>query len=71
MNVDFGGNKTAVEVIKEGAFISEIFILVLMVNGIEDNEKNLMIYRILIKIIIDQTIIMLVVINIKLNEEHH
>ena len=42
-----------------------------MVNGIEDNGKNLMIYRILIKIIIDQTIIMLVVINIKLNEEHH
>ena len=71
MNVDFGGNKTPVEGIKEGAFISEIFILVLMVNGIEDNGKNLMIYRILIKIIIDQTIIMLVVINIKLNEEHH
>ena len=71
MNVDFGGNKTPVEEIKEGAFTSEIFILVLMVNGIEDNGKNLMIYRILIKIIIDQTIIMLVVINIKLNEEHH
>ena len=71
MNVDFGGNKTPVEVIKEGAFILEIFILVLMVNGIEDNGKNLMIYRILIKIIIDQTIIMLVVTNIKLNEEHH
>ena len=71
MNVDFGGNKTPVEVIKEGAFISEIFIQVLMVNGIENNGKNLMIYRILIKIIIVQTIIMLVVINIKLNEEHH
>ena len=57
--------------IKKGAFILEIFILVLMVNGIENNGKDLMIYRMLIKIIIAQTIIMSVVINIKLNEEHH
>ena len=57
--------------IKKGAFILEIFILVLMVNGIENNGKDLMIYRMLIKNIIAQTIIMSVVINIKLNEEHH
>ena len=38
MNIDFGINKTPVEVIKEGAFrgtFLETFILVLMVNRIE------------------------------------
>ena len=44
MNMDFGANKTPVKVIKEGALeeiISETFILVLMVNGIEKHGKNL------------------------------
>ena len=44
MNMNFGANKTPVEVIKEGAFggiIYEIFILVLMVNGIKSHGKNI------------------------------
>ena len=43
--MDFRPNITPVEVIKKGAFggsfISEIFILVLMINGIESHGKNL------------------------------
>ena len=45
MNMDFGTNKTSLEVIKEGAFgetYLEIFILVLIVDGKENHEKNLM-----------------------------
>ena len=45
MNMDFGANKTTVEVIKEGAFVGtylEIFILVLIVNGTKIHGKNLM-----------------------------
>ena len=51
MNMDFGANKTPVEVIKEGAFggtyLVDIYsVLVLMVNGTtelhsESHEKNL------------------------------
>ena len=51
-------NKTPVEIIKEGTVggtYSEIFILVLMKNGIESHGKNLM----------------LVLINIKFSVEHH
>ena len=43
--MDFGANKTPVEVIKEVAFgelILETFLLVLMVNGTESHGKNLM-----------------------------
>ena len=43
--MDFGTNKTPIEVIKEGAsekLILETFILVLMVNDTEKHGKNLM-----------------------------
>ena len=43
--MDFRPNITPVEVIKKGGFggtYLEIFILVLMVNGIESHGKNLM-----------------------------
>ena len=42
--MDFGANKTPVEVIKEGAFggtYFETFILVLMVSGTKNHGKNL------------------------------
>ena len=42
--MDFGANKTPVEVIKEGAFevlILETFILVLLESGTENHGKNL------------------------------
>ena len=64
--MDIGANKTPVEVIKEGVFggISlETFILVLMVNGIESHGKNLMSWKILIRGIIAQIVMMLVLIN--------
>ena len=38
--MDFGTNKTPIEVIKD--LILETFILVLMVNGTEKHGKNLM-----------------------------
>ena len=45
MNMDFGGNKTPVEVIKEGAFggtyLRDIYSVV-KVNGTEKHGKNLM-----------------------------
>ena len=73
MNMVFGGNKTPVEVIKEGAFRGTYFIDIY--SGVnrkwyrkaweEFNElKN-------IKIVIAQIIMMLVLIDIKLNVEHH
>ena len=43
--MDFGANKTLVEIIKEvhlEELILETFILILMVNGIESHGKNLM-----------------------------
>ena len=47
MNMNFGRNKTLLEVIKErafgGAYFRDLFyILVLMVNGTENHGKNLM-----------------------------
>ena len=73
MNMVFGGNKTPVEVIKEGAFRGTYFRdIYSFVNRKwyrkaweEFNElKN-------IKIVIAQIIMMLVLIDIKLNVEHH
>ena len=64
--MDIGANKTPVEVIKEGVFGGtslETFILVLMVNGIESDGKNLMSSKILIRSIIVQIVMMLVLIN--------
>ena len=55
MNMDSAANKTPIEVIKEGAFwgtFLETFILVLIVNGLEIHEKNLMNWEILIVSII-------------------
>ena len=72
--MDFGANKTPVEVIKEGAFGGTYFrdiILVLMANGIESHGKNLMLQKILIKSITVQIIMMLVSINMVLSVEHH
>ena len=45
MNMDFGANKTPVEVINESAFGGTYYrniYLVLMVNGIKSHGKNLM-----------------------------
>ena len=54
----FGANKTTVEVIKEGTF-----------GGTYFREKNLFSWKILIKSIIVQVIMMLVLINMVLNVE--
>ena len=54
--MDFGTNKTPVEIILE--LIVEIFILMLMISGTKTHGKNLMFQRILIKSIIVQIIIM-------------
>ena len=73
MDMDSGANKTPIEVIKEGAFwgtFLETFILVLIVNGLEIHEKNLMNWEILIVSIIAH-IVLLVFINVVLNVEHH
>ena len=72
--MDFGTNKTPVEIIKEGAFggtYFTIFILALMVNGTKFHRKNLMFQKILIKSIIVQTIMMSVSINMVLDVVHH
>ena len=74
MSMDFGGNKTPIEVIKEEhleGLILEIFILMLIIDCIKSHGKNLMSQRILIRIIIAQIIKMLMLINVKLNMEHH
>ena len=68
--MDFGANKTPVEVIKKGAF-GRTYILMLMLNGTESHGKNLMSWEILIKSIIAQIIMVLVLINVVLNVEHH
>ena len=66
----FGTNKTHVEVIKEGAFILETFILVLLENGTENHGNNLTNWKILIRSIIVQIIMMWVSINMVLNAEY-
>ena len=72
--MDFGANKTPVEVIKEGAFWGTYFRdIIFGVNGnwyrklweIYDELKNL------IRTIIAQVIMMLVLINMVLRLEHH
>ena len=71
MNMNFGANKTPIEVLNavhlEKLFL-ETFIIVLIVNGTESHGKNLMTWEILI---IAQIIMMLVLINMVLNVEHH
>ena len=42
-----------------------------MVNGIESHGRNLMSYRRLVEIIMSQIVMMLMLINIKSNVQHH
>ena len=51
--------------------ILETFILVLMKNGTKSHGKNFINWKILIKGIIGKVIMMLVLINVVLNAEHH
>ena len=51
--------------------ISEMFNVVLMVSGMNSHGKNLMTQKILIRIIIAQVSMILMLINIKPNVEHH
>ena len=71
--MDFGADKSPVEVIKKEHLeeaILQISILVLIINGIKTHGKNLMSSRILIKSIIVQ-VIMLVLKNMVLSVVHH
>ena len=74
--MDFGTNKTPIEIIKEGSFSGTyfqyiyLFILVLMINFIKIVGKNLKNWKVLIKNII-VVIIMSVLINMVLNVVHH
>ena len=74
VHYEFGANKTPAEIIKKGAsagtYFKDIYSSI-MVNGIESHGKNLMSWGILIKSIITQIIMMLVLINMVLNVEHH
>ena len=71
--MDFYANKTSVEVIKEGAkvLILETFILVLLESGTKNHGKNSISWKILIRSIIVQIIMMSVSINMVLNVERH
>ena len=74
--MDFGTNKTPIEIIKEGSFSGTyfqdiyLFILVLMINFIKIVGKNLKNWKVLIKNI-TVVIIMSVLINMVLNVVHH
>ena len=74
--MDFGTNKTPIEMIKKGSFSGTyfqdiyLFILVLMINFIKIVGKNLKNWKVLIKNII-VVIIMSVLINMVLNVVHH
>ena len=74
--MNFGTNKTPIEIIKEGSFSGTyfqdiyLFILVLMINFIKIVGKNLKNWKVLIKNII-VVIIMSVLINMVLNVVHH
>ena len=74
--MDFGTNKTPIEIIKEGSFSGTyfqdiyLFILVLIINFIKIVGKNLKNWKVLIKNII-VVIIMSVLINMVLNVVHH
>ena len=74
--MDIGTNKTPIEIIKEGSFsgtyfqVIYLFILVLMINFIKIDGKNLKNWKVLIKNII-VVIIMSVLINMVLNVVHH
>ena len=68
--MDFGANKTPIEVIRaarQEVLILETFILVLMGSGAKNCGKNLISYKILITSINAQNIMMSVSINMVLN----
>ena len=72
--MDFGANKTPIEVIKERLFGGTHFrdiILVLMKSGTKIHGKNLNSWKILIRSFIVQIIMMSVSINMVLNAERH
>ena len=72
--MDFGANKMPIEVIREGAFkvlILETLILVLLENGTKSHGNNLVSWKILSRSIFAQVIMMLVLINMVLNAQHH
>ena len=73
MNMDFGANKIPVEVIKEGAFGGTYFrdiYSIVIVKWYRSSWKEFHELKVMIKIIIAQ-IIMLVLVNMVLNVEHH
>ena len=70
--MDFSPNKKPIGVIKEGAFGGTYFrefVLVLMESGTERHGKNLISWKISIKSIVVQIIVMSVSINTVLNAE--
>ena len=72
-SVKFSANKRPAEVIKKGRLddcISEAFILVLLESGTKNPGKNLISWKILIRSIIAQIVMMSVSINMMLNAEH-
>ena len=72
--MDFGTNKTSIEIIKEAVLVLltlEIFIQVLMINFIKIVGKNLKNWKLLIVSSIVQIIMMSILINIMLNVAHH
>ena len=72
--MDFRPNMSRIKMIKKEhleELVSEIFILMLPINGVRTHGKNLMCSKILIKSIIAQIIMMLVLINMVSNAEHH
>ena len=71
--MDVSPNKKPIEVINKvrlEVLILETFILVFMESGTENRRKNLISWKILIKSIIVQIIMMSVSINMVLNAEH-
>ena len=67
--MDFGANKTPVEVIREGAFGESYFRNTY--SGVTESQgKNLISWKIFIRSFIAQIIMMSVLINMVLNVEH-
>ena len=71
--MDFGANKTPIEVVKEAHLEEPLlgtFILVLLESGTKIHGKNSISWKTLIRSLIAQIIMMLVLINTMLNAEH-
>ena len=67
--MDFGA-KAPIEVISKVALEVETFILMLMESGTKSHRKNVIIWKILIRYLIVQIIVMSMSINLVLNVEH-